>query len=137
MSPDSMPNRICFDAPKILLGCEEFLNFSCPIFRIKISLGEFLDILCCAILDVRPQVRHFWDDIGVSPEEQQTDPKTKGTTVVQFLLFSNITIHTLDLLGTVYINIFVCREFDAQEAVDFCAEFFSAKIEKVSIVERV
>lgn len=101
------------------------------------ALGEFLDELCFDILDVRPQKRYWWDDIGVAPEEQQTDPKTKGTTVVQFLLFSNVTIHTLDILRTVYINIFVCREFNWPGAAVFCREFFNAKIEKVTIVDRV
>ena len=101
------------------------------------DLGEFLDRLCLDILEVRPQDRHFWDDEGVPLEERQTDPKTKGTTVVQFLLFSNVTIHTLDLLGTVYINIFVCREFAIQKAINYCRQFFNADIEKFTIVERI
>lgn len=101
------------------------------------DLDFFLDKLCIDVLEVQPQVRHFWDDVGVPPDEQQTDPKTKGTTVVQFLLFSNVTVHTLDLLRTVYINIFVCRNFNCDNAVDFCRKFFSARIEKVTIVERV
>lgn len=101
------------------------------------NLATFLDRLCLDILEVRPQDRYFWDDEEVPPWGRQTDPKTKGTTVVQFLLFSNVTIHTLDLLGTVYINIFVCREFEIQKAVDYCQEFFSATKEKVTIVERI
>lgn len=91
------------------------------------SLGKFLNELCF-ILEVDPQKRHYWDDEGVAPEERQTNSKTKGTTVIQFLLTSNITIHTLDLLKTVYINIFVCREFDKQKAVDCCLDFFDAEI---------
>lgn len=101
------------------------------------ALCEFLDKLCIDILDVHPEDRHFWDDDGVPPEQCQTDPKTKGTTVVQFLLTSNVTIHTLDLLRTVYINIFVCREFDIDRAVAFCHEFFNANITKVTVVERI
>lgn len=103
----------------------------------RVALGEFLDKLCIDILDVRPQTRHWWDDEGVAPEERQTDPRTKGTTVVQFLLFSNVTIHTLDLLRTVYINIFVCREFDEGSAVTFCREFFNANVARVTVVERL
>ena len=100
------------------------------------AIGRFFDYLCTEILKVQVCDRHFWDDVGVPPEEQQTDPKTKGTTAVQFLLFSNVTIHTLDLVGKVYINIFVCREFDIDRAVDFSRMFFNAVIEKVTIVER-
>ena len=99
------------------------------------DLGAFLDTMC-EILDVEVCDRHYWDDVGVRPEERQTDPKCVGTTVVQFLLFSNITVHTLDLLKTAYVNIFVCREFDIQAAVDYCGEFFAATLKKVTILER-
>lgn len=102
----------------------------------RAALSDFLDELCIDILEVRPQARYWWDDENVAPEERQTDPKTKGTTVVQFLLFSNVTVHTLDLLRTVYINIFVCREFNTEGAVAFCREFFNADIAKVTVVER-
>ena len=100
------------------------------------ALGEFIDKLCIDILGVRPETRYWWDDKDVPLEKCQTDPKTKGTTVIQFLLFSNVTIHTLDLLGTVYINIFVCREFDKHAAIVFCQEFFQAKVAKVTILKR-
>lgn len=100
-------------------------------------LQEFLDRLCYEILKVRPEERHFWDDEGVPLEDQQTDPRTKGTTVVQFLLFSNVTIHTLDLMGTVYINIFVCREFDMKAAVEYSREFFKATLQKSEVIDRL
>lgn len=71
-------------------------------------IEEFLTE-CCEIMEVQQCELHFWDDIGVPLEECQTDPKTKGTTAVQFLLQSNITIHTIDLLKSVYINCFSCK----------------------------
>ena len=101
------------------------------------ALSEFLDELCINILDVSPEERHFWDDYGLPPEQCQTNPKTKGTTVVQFLLTSNVTIHTLDILRTVYINIFVCSEFDKDRAIAFSQEFFDADIVKAITVERL
>ncbi len=55
---------------------------------------------------------YFWDDLGVPNEDQQTDPKTKGTSAVQFILTSTIVIHTLDLMKSAYINIFSCKKFD-------------------------
>jgi len=104
---------------------------------IALTSANFFDYLCIDILDVEVCDRHFWDDVGVPPDKQQTDPKTKGTTAVQFLLFSNVTIHTLDLIGKVYLNIFVCREFNISRTVAFSKYFFNANIEKVTIVERV
>ena len=55
---------------------------------------------------------HYWDDVGVPPEERQTSPLTKGTSAVCFILTSAIVVHTLDDLGAVYVNIFSCKEFD-------------------------
>lgn len=78
----------------------------------------------CQLIDMERQDLHFWDDVGVPPEEQQTDPKTKGTSAVQFILTSSIVIHTLDLMKAVYVNIFSCKEFDAETAEIFTAEWF-------------
>ena len=57
----------------------------------------------------------------VPAEEQQTSPKTKGTSAVQFILTSTIVIHTLDLMNAVYVNVFSCKEFDTEKAAAFTA----------------
>ena len=77
------------------------------------DIRAFREGMCRDILGVCPEDLHFWDDLGLPLEQQQTDPKKKGTTAIQFLLTSNITIHTLDALRAVYINVFVCREFNS------------------------
>ena len=79
---------------------------------------------------------HFWDDVGVPKEEQQTDPKTKGTSAVQFILTSTIVIHTLDLMKTVYVNIFSCKEFDTDEAAEFTAKWFDSEDWTKQVVTR-
>ena len=80
---------------------------------------------------------HFWDDVGVPAAEQQTNPKTKGTSAVQFILTSTIVIHTLDLMKAAYINIFSCEDFDTDEAARFTAEWFgSADWTKNVVVRR-
>ena len=66
----------------------------------------------------------FWDDVGVPEEEQQSHPKTKGTSAVQFILTSSIVIHSLDLMEAVYVNIFSCQAFDAGIAGNFTAQWF-------------
>ena len=82
------------------------------------ELCKLIDMECCDL--------HFWDDIGVPEEERQTHPKTKGTSAVQFILTSTIVIHTLDLMGTVYVNIFSCKEFDPDQAAKFTAKWFAS-----------
>ncbi len=90
----------------------------------------------CELIDMEAHAQHFWDDFRVAPELRQTDPKTKGTSAVQFILTSNITIHTLDLLEAAFIDVFSCKEYDTKLAEDFTVRFFGAKAHKSTIVER-
>ena len=90
----------------------------------------------CSLIDMEPCDLHFWDDIGVSEEEQQTDPKTKGTSAVQFILTSSIVIHTLDLMKAVYINIFSCEEFDSDAATRFTVSWFEAQEWSANLIVR-
>jgi S-adenosylmethionine/arginine decarboxylase-like enzyme len=89
------------------------------------SIEQFCEELC-DLIDMERCDLHFWDDVGVAPEEQQTDPRTKGTSAVQFILTSTIVIHTLDLRKTVYVNIFSCKDFSADEAATFTATWFAS-----------
>ena len=79
----------------------------------------------------------WWDDYKVSPEEQQTSPQTKGTTAVQFMLTSNITIHTLVLLKRVYLNIFACKEFDENIVAQFSKRWFGGEVVKETTISRI
>ena len=89
------------------------------------SLRKYFKDLC-ALIEMQPAKLVFWDDAGVPEEEKQTETHTTGTSAVQFILTSNITIHTLDLLGNVYINIFSCKEFDHFVALEFSKNYFEA-----------
>ncbi len=91
----------------------------------------------CKLIDMKADKLYWWDDRGVPPELSQTEAHTKGTSAVQFILTSNITIHTLDLLKNVYINIFSCKEFDAKIAEKFSQEWFNGELVKSTIIERI
>ena len=84
----------------------------------------FTDI--CDLIEMEKCEVHFWDDVDVPKEEQQTMPHTKGTSAVCFILTSTIVIHTLDLLGAIYVNIFSCKPFDPEVATEFVIERFKA-----------
>ena len=90
----------------------------------------------CELIDMEPCVLHFWDDRDVPEAERQTNPKTKGTSAVQFILTSSIVIHTLDLLRAVYLNIFSCKHFDSEAAAKFSAEAFGSKDWSVRVLRR-
>ena len=99
------------------------------------SIDAFFEDLCKSI-DMHKCEVHFWDDVGVPVEEQQTEPHTKGTSAVCFILTSTIVIHTLDLLKTVYVNIFSCKEYDPDVAADFTRKWFHGEIRNKTFIER-
>ncbi|MGB2861887.1 MAG: S-adenosylmethionine decarboxylase [Sedimentisphaerales bacterium] len=102
----------------------------------RASLDSYFEKVCEAIKMEKCE-RYFWDDVGVKDEEKQTSPHTKGTSAVQFILTSNITIHTLDLLKAVYVNIFSCKSFDKEVAEQITKEWFGAKKCRTHLIERI
>lgn len=99
----------------------------CDVSRFnRDSLEKYFEQLC-NIIDMERGELFWWDDVGVPEEEKQTLPHTKGTSAVQFILTSNITIHTLEILGEAYVNIFSCKFFDYGIALGFTRRFFGAK----------
>jgi len=100
------------------------------------SLDEYFTTLCSAIDMERCEV-HFWDDVGVPIDEQQTEPHAKGTSAVCFILTSTIVIHTLELLNAVYVNIFSCKAYDQKVAETISNEWFGGRIARSTFVERL
>ncbi len=101
----------------------------------RASIEDFFKKLCKKI-DMTQCDLHFWDDVGVALEEQETEPHLKGTTAIQFIKTSNITIHTLDLLKSVYLNIFSCKDFDPEIVKQFTEKWFKGKIVNNHVIER-
>ena len=99
------------------------------------SIEDFFRGLC-ELIDMERCELHFWDDVGVPLEDQQTDPKTKGTSAVQFILTSTIVVHTLDLMQTAYVNIFSCKAFDTGDAAQFTARWFRSSDWTSNVVVR-
>ncbi len=99
------------------------------------SIDRFFTELCERI-DMNKCEVHFWDDVGVPPEEQQTDPRTKGTSAVCFILTSTIVVHTLDLLEVVYVNIFSCKAFDPKLASEVTRDWYKGNIRNSTFIER-
>lgn len=79
----------------------------------------------------------WWDDYRVPLEERETEPHLKGTSAVQFIKTSNITIHTLDILKAVYLNIFSCKDFNENVVKRFSAGYFKGKIVNFKVIKRI
>ena len=101
----------------------------------RAEIRRYLEELC-DLIDMERCDLYFWDDVEVPEEEQQTDPKTKGTSAVQFILTSTIVIHTLDLMKVAYVNIFACKDFDTDEAAEFTAKWFGSTDWTAKVVTR-
>ncbi len=111
-----------------IYGMEVLLNcFGCnpKLFHRKYIRKYFKGLV--ELLDMKAGDLHFWDDVGVSKDQRQTKPETKGTSAIQFILTSNITIHCLDILERVYVNIFSCKEFSSFDATRYTQNFFEAR----------
>lgn len=91
----------------------------------------------CDMINMEKCELYWWDDYGLSPEEQETEPHLKGTSAIQFIKTSNITIHTLDILKNVYLNIFSCKEFDSNIVKKFSEDWFKGKTVNSQVIERI
>lgn len=91
----------------------------------------------CELIDMERCGLHFCDDVGVPDEEKQTNPKTKGTSAIQFIITSGVSIHALDILKQMYVNIFSCKDFNVVKASDFTRDFFKGKLVQSYTVKRL
>ena len=90
----------------------------------------------CNLIDMQRAELYWWDDYGLPANERQTEPHLKATSAVQFIMTSNITIHTLDILKSVYLNIFSCKDFNAIKAAEFSRKFYGGRIASKTVVNR-
>ena len=96
-----------------------------PTMFTREHLHDFF-VELCQLLGMRRADLHFWDYDGFEDLKIAAPPHLRGTSAVQFISTSNITVHTLDDLRRVYINIFSCREFKVFDALAHTVEFFGA-----------
>lgn len=122
---------------KVVYGLQLILDMGkCDISKFKRKHIKSYFTQLCQLIGMEAHAQYFWDDFRVPIEQRQTDARTKGTTAIQFILTSNITIHTLDLLQVAFIDIFSCKDFEPKLAEEFTVRFFGAKEHKSTIVER-
>lgn len=90
------------------------------------SIKAYFQELCIKI-DMKREKLCWWDYKGHPELYEKAPDHLKGTSAVQFIKTSNITVHTLDVKKMVLLNIFSCKDFDIEEAVGFSSEWFKGK----------
>lgn len=106
----------------------------------KFNRGALLEFFGCMCqrLKLKPERLHWWD-YG-DPEEKAAAPShLKGTSAIQFIETSNLTVHTLDDLGMVFINLFSCGEPNDEgidALADWCQEFFKGESITLRVLQR-
>lgn len=96
----------------------------------KEKLERFFIELCDRIKMTRHGEPVFWEDhSGI--------PHLHGVSGIQFIETSNIVCHPLPVLKAVYLNIFSCKEFNIEDALKFCMDFWGATSENHTVITRV
>lgn len=96
----------------------------------KEKLGKFFVELCDLIEMKRHGDPIFWED-------HSDIPHLRGTSGLQFIETSNVVCHPLPMLKAVYLNIFSCKKFDTEKALEFSMTFWGATSENHTVVTRV
>lgn len=102
----------------------------------RLAIEEMCGKLCLRLGMVREDLV-FWDYADDFEEYEKAPPHLKGTSAVQFIRTSNITIHALDELKRLYLNVFSCQPFDACAVRDFVREFTGGRVVNFTVLTRI
>ena len=89
-------------------------------------LKHFFDVVCEAI-DMNQEDLHFWDYEDEPEEYVKAPAHLQGVSAVQFISTSNITIHTIDPMKRLYMNLFSCKDFDCETVKKIVIEKFGGE----------
>ncbi len=103
----------------------------------RVDLEKFIINLCDDILEMKREDLYFWDYSCEIEEYDKAPDHLKGISCVQFITTSNITIHTLDVLNKIFINVFSCKSFFAADVIDFAEQFFSGEAVNYREIDRL
>jgi len=100
------------------------------------SISNYLSELC-ELIDMEAEDLHFWDYEDEPWEYDAAPDHLKGISCTQFIRTSTIVVHTLDVLEKAFINIFSCKDFNAQKAADFTAYWFGGEVVQMNEISRI
>ena len=90
----------------------------------------------CSLINMQRETLYFWDYKNYPEEYKKAPIHLKGTSAIQFIKTSNITIHTLDLMKRVYLNLFSCKDFNEKHVIEFTEKWFDGMTVSKKIIWR-
>ena len=91
----------------------------------------------CELLGMTPEDLYFWDYQDDDEAYEEASAHLKGTSAVQFISTSNITIHALDELSRLYVNIFSCKPFDAAIVRNYLLDTTGGRLANFTVLTRI
>ncbi len=89
-----------------------------PHLFLRYDIEKFCTDLC-ELIEMERGDLFFWDYQDDLKGYENAPDHLKGTSAVQFISTSNITIHSLDELKRMYVNVFSCKPFDSSIIMRF------------------
>lgn len=100
------------------------------------DIENYLIELCDNIINMEREDLYWWDYEDDLDGYEEAPSHLKGTSCVQFILTSTITIHSLVDLKKIFINIFSCKDFDPEIAAVFSEKYFGGKVKTYEVIMR-
>ena len=99
------------------------------------TIDMFFEELC-ELIDMEKCERYWWDYENEPEEYEKAPDHLKGISAVQFISTSTVTIHTLDVLKKVFINVFSCKDFDETLIIDTAKSWFKGFVVTHKLIDR-
>ena len=109
-------------------SCIDLYDCDLHLMQDAEAIKRFVCELCDLIKMRRygkTQVVHFGDD-----------PSVTGFSMTQLIETSLVSAHFADNSKAIYLDVFSCAPYDAEEAAEFAARYFNAQRHRVRIVVR-
>ena len=122
-----------------MYGKELILDIhNCDVSKFnRIDIENYLIELCDNIIDMEREDSYWWDYEDDPDGYKEAPSHLKGTSCVQFIMTSTITIHSLVDLKKIFVNIFSCKDYDAEMATVFTEKYFGGKVETYEVIARL
>ncbi len=99
----------------------------------RLTSAELLKDFVQQLVDTIGMVAHgpcYIDRFG-TPESN-----LEGYSAMQFIETSSITVHLDEVGNRAYIDVFSCKDFDADKAYEFCKTYFNSQNGSVTVLDR-